>query len=98
MAELQTNFDECRVVLARHIKELTDARPVAQSTGGYLLKYLRRIHRKVVVSTSPRECENTIRALIRFYLDAIDEGSALEAVCMDVLQFHRRSLRNERTS
>lgn len=96
MAELQTNFDEFRVVLVRHIQELTAARPDAQSTDWYLLKYLRRIHRKVVVSTSPREVDNTMRALIRFYLDAIDEGSELEVRCTELLKFHRRSLRSER--
>ena len=97
MAELQTSFDEFRVVLVGHINELTAERPEEQSTAWYLLKYLRRIHREVVVSTSPRECESTIRALIRFYLEAIDEGSALESRCMEVLKFHRRFLRPERT-
>ena len=66
MDELQTHFDEFRVVLVRNIKELTARHPDEQTTEWYLLKYLRRIHRKVIVSTSPREIENTIRALIRF--------------------------------
>jgi hypothetical protein len=98
MAELQPHFDEFRVVLVRHIKELTATRPEAQTTEWYLLKYMRRIHRKVNVSTSPREIENTIRALIRFYLDAIDDGSELDERCREVLKFHHRSLRLQRNS
>ncbi len=96
MAELQTHFDEFRVVLVRHIKELEAHKPDAQTTPWYLLRYMRRIHSKVVVSTSPREVENTIRALIRFYLDAIDAGSELEERCKQIIEFHRRSLRLER--
>jgi hypothetical protein len=91
--ELQSHFDEFRVVLVRNIKALTAEHPDVQTTKWYLLKYLRRIHRKVVVSTSPREIENTIRALMRFYLDAIDEGSELETRCHEVLSGHRRALR-----
>lgn len=96
MAELQTHFDEFRVVLVRHIKELDALQPATQSTTWYLLKYIRRIHAKVVLSTSPREVDNTMRALIRFYLDAVDKGSELEERCKEVVKFHRRSLRLER--
>ena len=95
MPELQTHFDEFRVVLTRHIKELTASHPGAQTTPWYLLKYLRRIQRKVAVSTTPREVENTIRALIRFYLDAIDEESELDQRCREVLKFHRRASRSQ---
>ena len=96
MVELQIPFDEFRVVLVRHIKELTVLRPDDQTTAWYLLKYMRRIHAKVIVSTSPREVENTIRALLRFYLDAVDEGTDLERRCKEVMKFHRRSVRLER--
>ena len=96
MDELQTHFEEFRLVLVRNIKELTARRPDEQTTEWYLLKYMRRIYRKVIVSTSPREIENTMRALIRFYLDAIEEGSELEARCHEVLGSHRRALRLQR--
>jgi len=96
VAELQVPFDEFRIVLVRQIKELTADRPAAQSTAWYLLKYLRRIHAKVVVSTSPREVDSTIRGLLRFYLDAVDKGSDLETRCKEVLRYHRRSLRLQR--
>ena len=92
MDELQTNSEEFRVVLVRNIKELTARRPDEQTTEWYLLKYMRRIYRKVIVSTSPREIENTIRALIRFDLDDIEEGSELEARRHEVLGSHRRAL------
>jgi|TARA_R110002096_G_scaffold22675_27_gene72805 methyl coenzyme M reductase alpha subunit len=96
MPELQAHFDEFRVLLVRHIRELDARDPDSQSTEWYLLKYLRRVHRKTVVSTSPREVENTIRALIRFYLDGVDAGTPLEQRVKDVLAAHRRSLRLER--
>jgi hypothetical protein len=96
LIELQTHFDEFRIVVVEQIGELTALRPEAQTTEWYSLKCLRRVHKKVIVSTSPREVENTIRALIRFYLDAIDEGSELELRCKNVLQSHRCSLRLER--
>jgi|TARA_B110000263_G_C14793251_1_gene278540 hypothetical protein len=96
MAELQSHFDEFRVVLVAQIRELTASQPEIQTTAWYLLKYFRRIHKKVAVSTSAREVENTIRALIRFYVDKIDEGSDLDLRCKNVLHSHRRSLRLER--
>ncbi len=96
VVELQAHFDEFRVVLVRHIKELSALRPDAQTTEWYLLRYMRRIHAKVRVSTSPREVENTMRALIRFYLDAVEEGTELEQRCKELLKFHRRSMRLER--
>lgn len=96
MAELQSHFDEFRLVLVAQIRELTASQPDYQSTAWYLLKYFRRIHKKVGISTSAREVENTIRALIRFYVDKIDEGSELDERCKDVLRSHRRSLRLER--
>ena len=96
MPELQAHFDEFRIVVVRHIRELDAAGPDTHSTEWFLLKYLRRVHSKTVVSTSPREVENTIRALIRFYLDTVDEGTPLEQRIKEVLASHRRSLRLER--
>jgi hypothetical protein len=96
VGELQAHFDEFRIVLQKHIRELRTADPEDQSTAWYLLKYLLRIHKKVVISTSPREVENTIRALLRYYLDAIDEGSNLEERIKEILMFYHRSLRLER--
>jgi len=96
MPELQAHFDEFRVVVVRHIRELNAARPESQTTEWYLLRYLRRVHKKTVVSTSPREVDNTIRALIRFYLDAVGEDTLLEHRIKEVLASHRRSLRLER--
>ena len=95
MIELQTHFDAFRMVVVEQIRELTALRSEAQTTEWYFLKYLRRVHKKVIVSTSPREIENTIRALIRFHFDAIGGGSELGLGCKNVLQFHRRSLRLE---
>ncbi len=98
MPELQTHFDEFRVVVVRHIRELDAAGAELQSTEWYLLKYLRRVHKKTVASTSPREVENTIRALLRFYVDQVDKGTLLEQRVKEVLASHRRSLRLERRS
>lgn len=96
MIELQAHFDDFRVVVVRHIKELTARGPEPHTVEWYLLRYVRRIHKKIDVSLSPREVENSIRALIRFYVDEIDEGSELEQRCKDILASHRRSLRLER--
>ena len=96
MTELQSHFDEFRLVLVAQIRELSALEPEHQTTVWYLLKYFRRIHKKVTVSTSARGVENTIRALIRFYVDKIDEGSELEERCKHVLRSHRRSLRLDR--
>jgi hypothetical protein len=96
VAELQTHFDEFRLVVATQIKELVALRPDADTTEWYLLKYFRRIHKKVIVSNSAREIENPMCALIRFYVDSIDEGSELEQRCKRVLQSHNRALRLDR--
>jgi hypothetical protein len=96
VAELQRHFDDFRIVVATQIKELVARGPITDTTQWYLLKYFRRIHKKVVVSNSAREVENPIRALIRFYVDSIDERSELEQRCKKVLQSHKRALRLER--
>jgi hypothetical protein len=96
VVELQAHFDEFRLVVVRQIRELSRRRPADQSTEWYLLKYLRRIHAKVAVSTSPRDVENAVRALMRFYLDTVEDGSELEMRCKEVFKSHRRSLRLER--
>ena len=96
MTELQSHFNEFRLVLVAQIRELSAFEPEHQTTAWYLLKYFRRIHKKVTVLTLAREVENTVRALIRFYVDKIDEGSELEERCKHLLRSHRRSLRLER--
>lgn len=96
MAELQTHFDEFRLVLVEQIRTLNSSDPQAYTTPWFLLKYFKRIHKKVTVSTSPREVENTIRALIRFYVDSIDKDSKLDEAVKAVLRSHRRSLQLDR--
>lgn len=96
MIELQTHSDEFRLVVVEQIRELTVLRPEAQTTEWDFLKYLRREHKKVIVSTSPREVDNTIPGLIGFYLDGMDEESESELRCKNVLQSHCRSLRLDR--
>ena len=96
MIDSPTPFDEFRLVVAKHVKELTNAGLIDQSTDWYCLKYLRRVQRRINQSSSPRDVENTIRALIRFYLDSIDEKSPLGDRCQEVLYYHRRALRLEK--
>ena len=87
------HFDNLRIKVIHHIKEIDATSPESHSTEWFLLKYLNRI----VIKTDPpsqfEQVEGTIRSLIRFYVDNIEEKSELGDRCVQIYEEYRRVLR-----
>ncbi len=86
---------EFRELLRRHIRELEDERPAEQSTDWFFLRYLRRLQRRALAQPRARDCEGLMRGLTRFYVDHVEEGSALAERFEDILETHRYALRRD---
>ena len=92
-------FGDFRVFVIQHIKELEKGNHETDSIEWFLLKYLRR----VVSSTEAEDnaygkVEGAIRALVRFYIDNIDEKSELGNQCVSIYEQYRKTLREDHSS
>ena len=96
MTNIQTPFLEFRELLARHIKEMEAQYLERYSIDWYLLRYLKRVSKRAMSTSSPRDVSNTVRGLIRFYVDSIEAGSTIGRRCEEVITFHRRAVRLQR--
>lgn len=97
-AMLDTNFDELRRLLVQQSRELTAMDPDFQSTEWYVLKYLRRIERSLESGCGPERMENSMRGLVRFYVDRVETSSGLGQRCLAIYEVYRRSRRNRESS
>ncbi len=86
-------FDEFRLIVIEHIRAIEEGEPQIYSMEWFLLKYLRRIERNARTPTTHGAMENSMRALIRFYVDMIDEYSPLGERCRYIYEQYRRVLR-----
>ncbi len=91
MAEIY--FGDFRVVVNRHIKEIEADNPESHSIEWFLLKYLRRIVKYADVPPSPGRIDNSIRALISFYVDNVETNSPLGERCTEIYEEYRKTLR-----
>jgi hypothetical protein len=86
-------FGDFRVVVINHIKEINTDNPGAQSPEWFLLKYLNRIVKNTELPSSAGKIEGSMRALIRFYLDNIEEKSNLGNRCLHVYEEYRKAVK-----
>lgn len=86
-------FGEFRLTVVQHIREIEAENPPYQSTEWFLLRYLKRIEKTVEPPASPGRVDNSIRALIRFYVDMIEEQSELGERCRMINEEYRKALR-----
>ena len=86
-------FGEFRLVVIQHIREIEAINPAYQSTEWFLLRYLNRVVKTTEPPTSNGRVENSIRALIRFYVDMIEEQSELGQRCRMINEQYRKALR-----
>jgi hypothetical protein len=89
-------FGNFHAVVKQHINEIDMLNPEFQSTEWYLLQYLRRIEKNTDSPVSTAAIDNSIRALIRFYVDSIDEHSPLGDHCIRVYQEYRKTIRTSK--
>ena len=89
----QIYFGEFRVYVIEHIKAIEAQDPDYQSIEWFLLRYLRKIEKYSNPPTTPGKVEGSMRGLVRFYVDMIDEDSELGDRCKKVYAEYRKSLR-----
>jgi hypothetical protein len=86
-------FDSLRVMVCEYTKQISKTDPESHSTEWFLLKYLKRIEKKTQPPSSIGQVEGTIRSMVRFYVDNIDEKSELGDICVKIYNEHRKVLR-----
>ena len=86
-------FGDFRIYGIEHIRAIEAQSPEYQSTEWFLLRYLRKIEKNSNPPTTPGRVEGCMRGLIRFYVDTIDEDSALGDRCKKVYAEYRKTLR-----
>lgn len=87
------DYVEFRQFVIEQIRQIEAQRPEMQSVEWFLLNYLRRIARYADEPATTHGMENSMRALLRFYLDSIEASSPLGERCRLVFEAHRRSLK-----
>ena len=88
-------FGEFRLFVLQHISEIEAVNPEYQSTEWYLIRYLKRIVKTSNPPATRGSMDNSMRALIRFYVDIIDEQSDLGERCRQVNSEYRKTLKRE---
>lgn len=86
-------FGEFRVYVIEHIKAIESQGPEYQSIEWFLLRYLRKIEKNSNPPTTPGKVEGSMRGMVRFYVDMIDEDSELGDRCKKLYAEYRKSLR-----
>jgi len=87
-------FEDFRLTVVRHTREIESSAPASHSTEWFLLKYLRRIIKAAEAEpVSPVQVEGTMRSLIRFYVDNIEESSDMGERCIAIYEQYRKTLR-----
>ena len=86
-------FGNFRLIVIQQIREIQEQEPEHQSIEWYLLKYLRRIEKNANPPSTPGNMENSVRALVRYYVDQVEEHSDLGERCRFVYEQYRKTLR-----
>jgi len=89
-------FEDFRLLVIRHVREMEAEKPESHSPEWFLLKYLRRIAKTAEGPVSPNRVEGSLRSLIRFYVDNIDETSDMGRRCTAIYEAYRKTLRENR--
>ena len=88
-------FEDFHNVVLYHYREIAAENPAYQSTEWFLLRYLKRIEKNTVMPASPEQVDDSMRGLIRFYVDRIDAKSPLGERCLRIYEEYRKTLRGQ---
>lgn len=92
-------FGDFRNYVLKHIKEIQKAEFESYTTEWFLIRYLKKISKITEESyVEHTRVEGSIRALIRFYVDNINEKSELGDRCQKVYNEYRAVLRKKQSS
>lgn len=84
-------FGDLHDTVLRHYREIAAENPAFQSGEWFLLRYLRRIEILTASPSSTEKVENSMRALIRFYIDRIDAQSPMGERCVQIYDEYRKT-------
>lgn len=90
-------FGDFKAFVIQHIKQIEKLDYDADSIEWFLLKYLRRLVKSTEIDDASGRVEGTMRSLVRFYVDNIDQRSELGDQCMKIYEEYRKTLRNSQT-
>ena len=85
-------FEDFRLFLLEQYHEIAALDPEFQSVEWFLLRYLKKIEKNTLSPADPAGVENSMRGFIRFYVDMIDEHSALGIRCRTIYNRYRKTL------
>ena len=88
-------FGHFRVLIIEHIRQIEETQPASHSTEWFLLKYLKRIVKHIDEPASPEKIEGTVRSLVRFYVDNVEEKSELGDHCTRIYDAYKKALREQ---
>ncbi|MEJ2761980.1 MAG: hypothetical protein P8126_10775 [Gammaproteobacteria bacterium] len=89
-------FEDFRLLVVRHVKEMEAEMAESHSPEWFLLGYLRRIAKAAEEPVSPNRVEGSLRSLIRFYVDNVEEASDPGRRCTLIYEAYRKTLRENR--
>lgn len=92
-------FGDFHEYVVGQIKELESIEIESHSTEWFLIRYLKKISKVTIEGNLEySRVEGLMRALIRFYVDNIDEHSDLGDRCIKIHDKFRATLRQQQTS
>ncbi len=92
-------FGDFRIFVIQQLKELEKENYEPDSVEWFLLKYLRRVIRCTEAEENAYgKVEGAVRALVRFYIDNIDEKSELGDQCVSIYEQYRKTLREDHSN
>tara|TARA_B100000809_G_C14895590_1_gene444307 strand:+ start:183 stop:473 length:291 start_codon:yes stop_codon:yes gene_type:complete len=90
-------FGDFRSYVVQHMKQIETIDYEADSLEWFLLKYLRRVVKTTELDNASGSVEGSMRSLVRFYVDNIDERTDLGDKCMKIYNEYRKTLRYSQT-
>ena len=88
-------FGHFRVTIVEHIRQIEDTRPLSHTSEWFLLRYLKRIVKNIDETASPGRIDGTVRSLVRFYVDNVEENSELGDRCTRIYNAYKKALREQ---
>lgn len=90
-------FGDFRLYVMGHIKEIQKTDVESYTMEWFLIRYLNKITKVTEGYNEYGQVEGSIRSLIRFYVDNLDENSELGDRCKKIHQEYRKLLRKKQS-
>lgn len=87
-------FGDFRKFVIQYIKQIDKNDSDVDSIEWFLLKYLKRVVKSTELEEAPGRVESSMRSLMRFYIDNIDEKSETGDRCIKIYEKYRETLRS----